>query len=255
MRVAIHHVGDVGLRAGRILLGERRLTALGVVGTRPNTRTDPRLEAATDIATYDVLVSDDRDGAVAEAERALAADVSCVLWADGNDDLAALGDEFAARGRTLLVGANLASGIAPCLASHESARTADLLEVRYAWTEPGRPLRRGEPIPFPDPIGACWARDRGVLGISSRFVAPVDGPWAGAMARVTIGTPAGVVSRVVGVADDAAHVEALALAAGAVTVGDHAYGLTVAADRSEAYLAAALEAGLDVASYSTEPAN
>lgn len=255
MRIAIHHVGDVGLRAGRILLGERRLTALGVVGSRPNTRTDPRLEAATDLTSYDVFVSDDREAAVAEAEGALAADVTCVLWADGNDDLAALGDEFAAQGRTLLVGANLASGIAPCLASHESARTADLLEVRYAWTEPGRPLRRGEPIPFPDPIGACWSRDRGVLGISSRFVAPVDGEWAGAMARVTIGTPAGVVSRIVGVADDAAHLEAIALAAGAVTVGDYAFGLAHAADRSEAYLAAALEAGLDVASYSTEPAN
>jgi hypothetical protein len=254
VRIAIHHVGDVGLRAGRILLGERRLTALGIIGSRPNTRPDPRLEAASDITTYDLLVSDDTEDPVAQAEKALAADVSCVLWADPTDDLAALGDEFAAEGLTLLVGANLASGIAPCLASHESARTADLLEVRYAWTEPGRPLRRGEPIPFPDPIGACWGRDRGELGISSRFVAPVDGEWAGAMARVTIGTPAGVVSRVVGVADHAAHLEAIALAAGAVTVDDHVSGLTVPVDRSEAYLAAALEAGLDVASYSTEPA-
>lgn len=255
MRIAIHHVGDVGLRAGRILLGERRLTALGVVGTRPNTRTDSRLEPVGDLATYDVFVSDDPDRALADAEAALAADVSCVLWADGSEDLAALGDGFAVQGRTLLVGSNLASGIAPCLASHEAARTEDLLEVRYAWTEPGRPLRRGEPIPFPDPIGACWARDRGDLGISSRFVAPVDGEWAAAMARVTVGTAAGVVTRTVGVADHAAHLEAIALAAGAATVGDHPSGLAVPSDRSETYLAAALEAGLDVASYATEPAD
>ena len=210
--------------------------------------------AAVDIGTYDVLVSDDREGALFQAEAALHADISCVLWTDEDNDVAALGDEFAARGRTLLMGANLASGLAPCLASHESARTADLLEVRYAWTEPGRPLRRGEPIPFPDPVGARWSRERGDGGISSHFVAPVDGEWAGAMARVTVGTPGGVISRIVGVADHAAHLEALALAAAAVTVGEHGYGLATPPDRPESYLAAALEAGLDVASYTTESA-
>jgi len=241
------------MRAGRILLGERRLIALGIVGSRPNTRADHRLESATDIRNYDVLVTDVVEGAAAEVEAALAADVSCVLWVDADDDITALGGEFAARGRTLVVGANLASGIAPCLASHESARTDEVLEVRYAWTEPGKPLRRGEPLPFPEPVGARWGQGRGTLGIFRRFAAPVEGEWAAAMAQVTVGTPAGVVTRIVGVADHGAHLEAIALATAAITIADYPFGLVTPSDRPESFLASALAIGLDVAAYSTEP--
>jgi hypothetical protein len=250
VRIAIHHVDDVGLRAGRILLGERRLDALGVVGRRPNRSTDSRLELAGDLAGYDVLVSDDVHDPWEQAGRALEAGVNCVLWYDGDDDTAALGPAFAERGRTLLTGANLANGIAPCLAFHETARSKEILDVSCAWTEPGRPLRRGEALPFPDPIGARWGRPReGTAGVR-RFVAPIDGEWAGAMARVTEGSPEGVVVRVVGVADLAAHLEALALAAGALAVSEYGYGLVAATDRPEDYLAASLDAGLDVAAYS-----
>jgi len=253
MRIAIHHVGDVGLRAGRILLGEQRLTSLGVVGRRPNTRTDARLEMASDLGGYDVLVTDDADSASDLAGDALAAGVSCVIWGDGDDDTRALGDQFAAHGRTLLVGANLASGIAPCLAAHEWARSAEVLEIRYAWTEPGRPIRRGEAIPFPDPVGARWAKRRGGDGIAKHFVAPTEGEWAAAMAQVTAATDEGVVSRIVGVADLAPHLEGLALAAGALSVGEFPYGLVDASIRAEHYLAAALGAGLDVATYTGAP--
>lgn len=250
MRIAFHHVDDAGLRAGRILLGERRLTALGVVGRRPSRATDRRLEPAADLSAYDVLVTDDVDDPLARAEEALAAEINCVLWHDGNEDVAALGHAFAERGRTLLVGANLASGIAPCLASHETARSNEVLEIAIAWTEPGRPLRRGEAIPFPEPIGARWAKERKTDGGDRRFVAPVDGEWAAAMARTTAGTSDGVVARIVGVADLAAHLEGLALAAGAVSVAEYPYGLATPALRPDAYLVAALDAGLDVAAYS-----
>lgn len=249
VRIAIKHVGDVGLRAGRILLGERRLSALGIVGRLPNTRTDPRLAAVSDLSAYDVLVTDATDDAADRAEEALTAGVSCVVWRDRNESLDALADTFAARGLTLLVGANLASGLAPCLAAHESARSADVLEVRYAWTEPGRPIRRGEAIPFPGPVGARWAVRRGGEGIAKQFVAPIDGEWAAAMAQVTVGTNAGVVSRTIGVSDLAPHLEALALVAGALSVGEYPFGLVEAPMRAEHYLAAALAAGLDIAAH------
>ncbi len=252
MRIAINHIGDVGLRAGRILLGERRLTALGVVGSRPRTATDDRLEPALDVGAYDVLVTDDVDGAADRAREALDAGTSCVLWADPDDEIAELGDAFAAAGRTLLAGANLAAGLAPCLAAHERARADEILDVVVAWTEPGRPLRRGEAIPFPDPVGARWARARSGDAAVRRLVAPIEGEWAAAMARVTIGTPDGVLARIVGVADLAPHLEALALAAGAMTIGEYGYGLATPEDRAEEYLATALNAGLDVAAYSLE---
>ncbi len=252
MRVAIHQVGEAGLRAGRILLGERRLSALGVVGRRPNTATDARLEPAGALSAYDVFVTDETDDPLTQAREALEAGVNCVLWHDGDADVEELGEAFAGQQRTLLVGANLANGLAPCLASHETARTSTVLDVSYAWTEPGRPLRKGEAIPFPDPIGARWGRRLDDNGRTRRLVATVDGEWAGAMARVTEGTLDGVVARVVGVADLAPHLEALSLVAGTMSVAEYPYGLVHAADRAEPYLVAALEAGLDVATYSME---
>ena len=58
-------------------------------------------------------------------------------------------------------------------------------------------------------------------------------------------------TRIVGVADLAPHLEALALAAGALAVGAGSYppGTRSPADAAEAYLTEALEAGLDVAAY------
>ncbi len=183
---------------------------------------------------------------------ALAADVHCVIFADGDGLAERYGPDFEAGGRTLLVGANLAAGIAPALASHETARGGEILEVGIAWTEPGSPIRKGEPIPFPEPVGARWARPRQTEPGYAAFVAPVPGPWAGAIARVTSATPGGVVTRIVGVADLAAHLEALGLAAAALAIEVYAPGAHRPAWAAEPYLAAALGAGLDVAAYSLE---
>ena len=124
------------------------------------------------------------------------------------------------------------------------------MDVSVAWTEPGTPLRRGTAVPFPDPVGARWAKER-ILVDGEGLVAPIEGDWAAAMARVTSASDSGVVTRIVGVADLAPHLEALSLAAGAITLarGDYPLGLTVPKDASDAYLSAALTAGLDVAAY------
>ena len=240
MRLALHQSGEVGTRAGRILLAERSLQTLGLVDKHP-TEKDPRLEHVEVLATYDALLTDAADPR-SDIEMALTAGVSCAVWVDA----AATGEESGLR---LLVGCNLATGIAPALAAHEVAATDNLLDVSIAWTEPGTPRRRGEAIPFPDPIGSRWGESRVSEYADRSFVAKVAGPWAAAMAKVTGATTAGVVTRIVGVSDLAVHLEALAFAAGAIILGELPAGLSRPADLAEQYLTRALDAGLDVAAH------
>lgn len=220
---------------------------LGLIGGRPS-GDDDRIHTVNDLSGYDVVVTDAPDAAEL-VETALEAGISCVVWADGDDLAAAYGDQFAEAGTTLLTGANVASGLAPCLAAHETARGGEVLEVSIAWTEPGTPLRRGEPIPFPDPVGPRWALQRSNPSGYKAFAAPVSGEWAAALARVTSVAAHGVVTRVVGVADLAVHLEALALAAGAMAIDLYAAGAHRPADAAEIFLAKTLDAGLDIATY------
>ena len=51
---------------------------------------------------------------------------------------------------------------------------------------------------------------------TTRVAVPLEGPWAGALARTTSGTRRKRAERLVAVADDRRHLEAIALAAGAL---------------------------------------
>lgn len=247
MRLALNQSGEVGTRAGRILLAERSLQTLGLVDKHP-TEKDSRLEHVEVLATYDALLTDAADPRH-DIEMALNAGVSCVVWVDADDAGEEFGDSFAAADLRLMTGCNLATGIAPALAAHEVAAAENVLEVTIAWTEPGSPRRRGEALPFPDPIGSRWGEPRHSEYADRSFVARVGGPWAAAMAKVTGASPTGVVTRIVGVSDLAVHLEALAFASGAVLVNEMPTGLSRPADRAEQYLAKALDAGLDVAAH------
>lgn len=229
------------------MLAERDLDMLGLLDRDPRDG-DDRVERVDGLDGYDVLVVDDLDGVDELAERSLETGTSLCVWNDF--DPGDLDGAFIERMSTILVGANLATGLTPCLAAHEVARGGHVMDVSIAWTEPGAPLRRGTAVPFPDPVGARWAKPRDSAG-ASVLVAPVSGEWAGGMARVTSATGTGVVTRIVGVADLAPHLEALSLAAGAIALARGAFPLGMAEpkDAAEAYLATALAAGLDVASY------
>lgn len=248
MRVAVEQAGpEIALRASRILLAEKSLTSLGLIGLEPRGK-DARVHQVVDLGDYDVILTDATDAAEL-VETALDSGVSCVVWGDGDDLRAEYGSDLANAGITLLTGANVASGLAPSLAAHETARGGEVMEVSIAWTEPGTPLRRGEAIPFPDPVGPRWARKRdNELGYKA-YAAPITGKWAGALARVTSAASEGVVMRVVGIADQANHLEALALAAGVLAIDLYSPGVHRPADAAEIYLAKALDAGLGVASY------
>jgi hypothetical protein len=255
MRIALHAVGEAGRRAGRILLAERDLTALGLYRQEGGAE-ERRTIRVDSLEGFDVLVSDTPDPAPL-AREAAAAGISAVFPAPFRVDRRLL-SRFLDAGSTLLVGAGLSTGIAETLASHEMARTDAESEIAIAWTIPGRPLRRGAAVPFPDPVGARWAsrvgraprrRPRGVT--ITRWAAPVRGTWAGALARVTGVRSGDRVERVVGVADQAAHLDAIALAAGAVVTAGSAFppGLHRPPAAALAYLGAAMRIGLGVAAY------
>lgn len=245
MRIALHHTSEVGLRAGRVMLGERDLAVLGVVDS-DTPSSDRRVERVASLASYDTVTTDAEGEALLDiVERAATAGVSCVVWADADD----LWDHAAFTETTLLLGANVARALAPSLAAHEAALLPRTTRRMIGWTEPGRPLTRGEAITFPGPVGALWAESRADRGPGDHFAAPVEGEWAGAVARVTGASNGREATHVVGVADLAVHIEALSLAAAAITVtrGEYPHGVHHAADAAEPFLLAALRAGLDVA--------
>jgi hypothetical protein len=250
MRLALHADGPVGRRAGRILLGERDLTALGRYGESEARVEDRRTTAIRHLAGYQLLATDAPDG-LAFARVALEEGVHVVLSADTDvpDDLAGAAR---ASGLTMLVGADLGPGIAETLAAHEATRTTRTVAIRVAWTEPGTPLRRGVAVPFPDPVGPRWGRVVEKSESIERVVVPAPGPWAGALATVSGRVSGRRSERTVGVADDHDHLRAIALAAGVLAVAGSAYGPGThrPGDAPAAYLEAALRVGMDVASFS-----
>lgn len=241
MRIAIDTSTEVGKRAARILLAERDVEEMAVIDGPSGSSTDSRVTpAGTDLTGYDVVATADPapESLVAKAREA---GIAIAVWIDEPEDEAPVDES------TVLWGANLASGIATCLVAHEAAVVTDHEELSVAWTEPGSPLRRGVPIPFPRPVGPTWATVRSESEGLTELAAPVEGEWAGALARVT--GPSG--TNIVGVADLAVHLEALSLAAGVACLGRGAFngGRHRPEDSPERYLLTAMEMGLDVASY------
>ncbi|MGI9648091.1 MAG: hypothetical protein ACR2OI_06195 [Acidimicrobiia bacterium] len=250
MRVVVHPIGEVGRRAVRVLQAEQTITEVAVWRTE---EPGPRVRVVDEIDGYDVVVTDLHEpdelaGLCLEAGAAL---VTPVSWGDEP------AGQFADAGLSLIVGANIETGIAAGLALQEAALMDTPLEVRIAWTVAGRPRRRGEPIPFPGPIGSLWAREVDPQGWTDTnipvqaFEAPVEGEWAGAMAQVSGALDDGVQRTIVGVADHKGYLAAIALSSAVVPAGQHTYppGRSWASAAPTPYLDRALAAGLDVASF------
>jgi len=247
MRIALNAVGEVGLRTGRILGAESDLVALGIYGDDPGLGQDRRTIGISTLDGYDVLVTDDVDEASAVAAIAAADGVGFVT--PGEID-ATVANAFTSS--PLLTGCSLA-GLAETLSVHEATRTEEPIDAVIAWTEEGKPLRRGTPVAFPDPVGARWGEQIGPAGRTTRIAVPLDGQWAGATATIVGRIGDETQTRIVGVADDRAHLEALALAAGAVVVAQtERVGHLIPGDLAEEYLLASLRMGLGVATYTME---
>ncbi|MBT8215214.1 MAG: hypothetical protein HKN74_14460 [Acidimicrobiia bacterium] len=248
MRVAVQPIGEVGRRVARVLQAEPAVDEVVAWGVEEagRLRVVERLEMA-DVAVTDSHKPRPLADACLEGATSL---VTSLSWDDEPVR------EFAEAGLSLVVGANIETGLAAGLALQEAALMDEPLEVRLAWTVHGKPRRRGEPIPFPEPVGSRWAREVDPQGWDSpipirTFEAPVDGGWVAAMAQVSGALDDGIQRTIVGTADHGAYLAAIALAAAVVPAGQHAYpsGRSWAFASPSAYLDRALAAGLDVASY------
>lgn len=257
MRLALHPTTDTGDRAGRLLLAEPDLEALGIYGHRGPATEDRRSTAITDLAGFAVLASDDTLAPLDLAAIAVEDGLSCVLAADPSPD-PGLAGRFSRAGLTLLVAASPA-GLAGALGHHEALGSAAGHEVLLAWTVPGKPRRRGEAVPFPAPLGARWGRRLAPRPGQDPTLAlvevPVEGPWAGALARVAGPTGRRPTQRLVAVADDRQHLEAITLAAGALLIarGGTAPGVSRPEDAPAAYLVEAARVGLEIAGFEARP--
>ncbi len=207
VKVAVDTGTEVGNRALRVLLGERSVDYIGVLaGGVPDRK---RSGSVTTLDGYDVLMSDGTSDIHGLIGKAAVAGIPLVLWLDLDHHLDSPGHI------PVIHGANVASGLTAALVVHPAAASHREDVIRIGWTEPGKPLKRGEPMPFPNPIGNTWTKRRG----TGRFVGFRNDKWGGAV--VDVEGPSG--RRIVGVADHAAYIEAITLASVTLLAGEGAY--------------------------------
>ncbi len=208
VRVLLDATSEIGLRAGKVLLADADVAWIGLWGTSPATR-QPRSGPATSVDGYDVAVTDRADHLGDLVARCSVAGVPVVIWRDA-EDIAPGGAAI-----PIITGANVGSALAEILVHHPAARPTDDDAVTISWTEPGSPLRSGEPVAFPDPIGMSWTRKRR----PGRSVAFRDDEWSGAVIRLE--GPSG--ERIIGVSDHGAFLEAIVLASAARCAAEGVY--------------------------------
>lgn len=236
MRILLESTSEVGKRTAYVLLAEDDVDFVGVWNS-PGTRRSPRTGTASDVDGYDIAVTDRSRANHDLIARCSVAGIPIVLWADDAD--VAPGSATV----PIVTGANVGSALIAALLAHPNATPAPGEPVTVAWTEPGKPHKRGEDVVFPEPVGAMRAKRRA----PGQLVATRDDEWAGAVVRV--GSEDAI--RVVGVADHAAHLEALVLAAATLVAAAGVYepGARSAAEAGEQLLNMLRKVELDFATW------
>lgn len=203
MRVAVDTRSEVGNRMVRTLLAESEVTFVGILNESVPSR--KRSGSIGDASGFDVLVTDGEADTTDLLAQASVAGCPLVVWTE-------LQRVDASTAIPIVHDANVSGALTAALATHPATAISDGDNVTVAWTEPGKPLKRGHPLPFPDPIGVLWGKE----SVHGRYVAFRDDEWAGAV--IDVDGPGG--RRIVGVADHGPYLEALVLA-----------GVTIAAAR------------------------
>jgi len=233
VRILLDATSEVGQRTGRVLLAEADVHYVGLWksdaarGRRSGPEDDPE--------GFDVVVTDRSRHHGELVARAAVAGVPIVIW---------VAQPAVAPGSAVIpivTSANAGSALGPVLAEHPVLEGVAHEDLTIAWTDPGRPLRHGTAATFPEPVGMTWTRtiDRG------RVVGYRDDEWGG----VSVMSGEDGKRRLVGVADHAAHLEALVLAATALIAarGEYPRGVMPAATGGPALFAQLVALELDIA--------
>ena len=157
---------------------------------------------------------------------------------------------------TFVVQVLTGSGLAAALGSSMIGPGHRPIETRLAWTIPGRPLGAGLPVTFPEPVGPLWAgREESPLPWPSVtcLAAPANTPWLGVVVRMTVRDDRGDHHRIQGIADEAAFLQGVSMAAAVLAAARGAYppGVNSPGDPGGMFMALARAAGLEVAAFVT----
>jgi hypothetical protein len=246
MRIALAPSGKIGLRAGRVILADGRVTAVGALGTDVHSR-DPRVEPIDSPEGWELLVS---DASPDDARLAEAVDAGVPI-VSSHRDLQALPEDA-----QFVSGASVERGLPASLAVSAMNRLDVVTGVSAAITTPGKPLSRGTAVSFPGSIGPLWA-DVSALPLSwpkdwRFFNAPYDGALAGVSVRVEgeVDGSSRTISHAI--VDDPLFLGAIALAAAALMLVDESLpeGRNEVQRFAGRYLEACTVAGMGVASFS-----
>ncbi len=248
MRVALGAVGSVGLRAGRVLLSDRRITELGSL-SREVRSSDPRVRAIDSADGFDLLVSN----AALDEQRvrdAVAAGVPLVTP-----------HPFAQVARVAGKAPFMAacapdSGLPAALASLALEQLDRVVDVTAAVTAAPRRIRSRRSACFPDPVGTLWcervpqpvAHPTAMTFLHAPFDGPLSGISVTAYGEVD-GRPRTVA---IGIVDDPDYLAAIALAGAALMVVDQGSGLIEqleVSERAGSYVAACTRAGMGTAAF------
>jgi len=248
MRIALAPSGPTGLRAGRVLLADRRVTAVGAFGTEVGFQ-DSRVRSIESLDGWDVLVSD----AAPDDERIREAVGAGTLLVTTHTATELSG----IRERSpMLTGASPASGLPVALVISAMSRLDRVENVSAAVTVPARRVPHQNAMSYPDPIGPLWSESAPSPSPTVRdllfYHSPYDGSLAGVTARAE-GEVAGALKILsYGIVDDSLFLGAIALAAAALMIldGSPPDGCIGVETEAHRYLEACTAAGMGVASFS-----
>jgi hypothetical protein len=245
MRIALAPSGQIGLRAGRVLLADGRVSAVGALGTDVHSR-DPRVEPIDSPEGWDLLVSD----APADDARLAAAIAAGVPIISSLSDPQAFPDAA-----HFVLGASIERGLPASLAVLAMDQLDVVTGVTTAITTSGKPLARGTAVSFPGSIGPLWAEVSASPASWPKDWRFLNAPYDGALAGVSVSVEGDVdgSSRVISqaIVDDPRFLGAIALAAAALMlIGEsRPEGGNEVQRFAERYIEACTVAGMGVASF------
>ena len=155
---------------------------------------------------------------------------------------------------TIIGGAGTGAGLAAALALSMLPRSAEPFRARLAWTVPGRPLRAGRAVAFPEPVGSLWA-GWGENPLPWPDVAccpaPTDSAWKAVRIDLEFLDAEGGGSLVHGVSDEASFLDAVCFGAAILAAARGAYppGVNGPGDPDGVFVRLAQDAGMQAARF------